>query len=87
MTSWHRSLSGGASFRCTCALVVEANFPSPEHCVYKEHISISFLQGWTPLHSAVSAGHDLVVERLIGVEADVNAATSGGQTPLHYAVR
>jgi ankyrin repeat protein len=33
----------------------------------------------------VSAGHDLVVERLIGVDADVNAMTSGGQTPLHYA--
>ncbi len=44
------------------------------------------LQGWTPLHSAVSAGYDLVVERLIGVDADVNARTSGGQTPLHYAV-
>jgi Ankyrin repeats (3 copies) len=43
------------------------------------------LQGWTPLHTAVSAGHDLVVERLIGVDADVNAVTSGGQTPLHYA--
>lgn len=44
------------------------------------------LQGWTPLHSAVSAGHELVVERLIGIDADVNAVTSGGQTPLHYAV-
>ena len=44
-------------------------------------------QGWSPLHSAVSAGHDDVVQRLLSVGADVAAQTSGGQTPLHYAVR
>ena len=45
-----------------------------------------YLQGWTPLHSAVSAGHNDVVQDLISLGADVNAANSSGQTPLHYAV-
>lgn len=44
------------------------------------------LQGWSPLNSAVSAGHDDVVQRLLSLGADVAAQTSGGQTPLHYAV-
>jgi Ankyrin repeats (many copies) len=44
------------------------------------------LQGWTPLHSAVSAGHEAIVERLISLDAAVNAQNSGGQSPLHYAV-
>lgn len=45
------------------------------------------MQGWSPLHSAVSAGHDDVVQRLLSLGADVALQTSGGQTPLHYAVR
>lgn len=44
------------------------------------------LQDWTPLHSAVSAGHTAIVQALISGGADVNAANSSGQTPLHYAV-
>ena len=50
--------------------------------------SISFcnLQDWTPLHSAVSAGHTEIVQALISGGADVNAANSSGQTALHYAV-
>lgn len=44
------------------------------------------LQGWAPLHSAVSAGHDDIVSRLLSLEADVKLRTSGGQTALHYAV-
>ena len=44
-------------------------------------------QGWAPLHSAVSAGHDDVVLRLLSAGADIGIRTSGGQTPLHYAVR
>ena len=54
-------------------------------CKCNQRMVVCGVQGWTPLHSAVSAGHDLVVERLIGVDADVNAVTSGGQTLLHYA--
>ena len=45
------------------------------------------MQGWSALHSAVSSGHDDVVQRLLSLGADVAAQTSGGQTPLHYAVR
>ena len=44
------------------------------------------LQDWTPLHSAVSAGHPEIVQALISGGADVNAANSSGQTALHYAV-
>lgn len=44
------------------------------------------MQEWTPLHSAVSAGHADIVLLLISLKADVNAANSSGQTPLHYAV-
>ena len=44
-------------------------------------------QGWAPLHSAVSAGHDDVVQRLLSAGADIGIRTSGEQTPLHYAVR
>ena len=44
------------------------------------------LQDWTPLHSAVSAGHTEIVQALISGGADVNAANSSGQTALHYAV-
>ena len=44
-------------------------------------------QEWTPLHSAVSAGHTEIVQALISGGADVNVANSGGQTALHYAVR
>ena len=46
----------------------------------------SCMQEWTPLHSAVSAGHTEIVQLLIALKADVNAANSSGQTPLHYAV-
>lgn len=44
-------------------------------------------QGWTPLQSAVSCGHEEVVALLLRLGADVGAANSGGRTALHYAVR
>lgn len=44
-------------------------------------------QGWTPLHSAASAGHEKAVAALLRLGAAVDAANSGGQTALHYAVR
>jgi ankyrin repeat protein len=49
--------------------------------------SPSWLQGWGPLHSAASAGHEAVVEYLLKLGAEVDAVTSGQRTPLHYAVR
>ena len=45
------------------------------------------MQGWTPLHSAVSAGHAEAAELLLKHGAPVGAANSGGRTALHYAVR
>lgn len=45
------------------------------------------LQGWAPLHSAVSSGHEAVAALLISLGADLNVRNSGGRTPLHYAVR
>ena len=47
---------------------------------------MSAVQGWTPLQSAVSAGHDQVAQRLLELHADPNAANSGGRTALHYTV-
>jgi ankyrin repeat protein len=44
------------------------------------------LQGWTPLHSAVSSGREKVVATLLELGVEVDAVNSGGQTPLHYAV-
>lgn len=44
-------------------------------------------QGWAPLHSAVSAGHEEIAQELLAAGADANAETSGKRTPLHYAVR
>lgn len=42
-------------------------------------------QGWCPLHSATSAGHEPVARLLISLSADVNAATAQQRTALHYA--
>ena len=47
---------------------------------------VSAVQGWTPLQSAVSAGHDQLAQRLLELHADPNAANSGGRTALHYTV-
>ena len=46
----------------------------------------NMLQEWRPIHSAVSAGHSEIVQLLIALGADVNAANSSAQTPLHYCV-
>jgi len=40
--------------------------------------------GWTPLHSATSAGHVAVLARLLAAGADANARTSEGRAALHY---
>lgn len=50
-------------------------------------LSTCFLahQGWTPLHSAVSAGHEPVARLLLSLGADPNAATEQQRTSLHYA--
>lgn len=41
---------------------------------------------WSPLDCAVSLGHTILVKLLIEHGADVNAATSKGETALHRAV-
>ncbi|KAJ7896953.1 ankyrin repeat-containing domain protein, partial [Mycena leptocephala] len=38
--------------------------------------------GCTPLHIAVSAGHDEIVQELVGAGADVTKQNSKGLTPL-----
>jgi ankyrin repeat protein len=43
-------------------------------------------QGWTPLMSAASTGSARVVNLLLGVGAEADAANSGGRTALYYAV-
>lgn len=43
------------------------------------------VQGWRPLHSATSAGHEPIARLLISLGADVNAATAQQRTALHYA--
>ena len=43
------------------------------------------LQGWTPLHTATSAGLEQIATLLVSLGADVNAATAQKRTPLHYA--
>ena len=42
-------------------------------------------EGWTPLHSACRWNHAECAETLISWGADINKATTGGQTPLHLA--
>ena len=41
---------------------------------------------WTPLHLAVKSGHTDLMELLMKSNADVNAKTSDGFTPLVMAV-
>ena len=53
---------------------------------YAAPFSETVLQGWTPLHSAVSCGFERVAELLILHGADVTCQTSAKRTPLHYAV-
>eukprot|EP00270_Netrium_digitus_P010765 TRINITY_DN3358_c0_g1_i2.p1 TRINITY_DN3358_c0_g1~~TRINITY_DN3358_c0_g1_i2.p1 ORF type:complete len:253 (-),score=60.25 TRINITY_DN3358_c0_g1_i2:234-992(-) len=42
-------------------------------------------EGWTPLMSATSSGHCVVVEVLLSLGADPNRSNSGGRAALHYA--
>ena len=44
-------------------------------------------KGQTALMLAVANKHSAVVEALIAANADVNAASTGGSTPLHFAVQ
>lgn len=62
-------------------LTLTRHYGSPHHPPSFHH-----LIDWCVI-ATLHAGHELVTERLIGIDADVNATTSGGQTPLHYAVR
>ena len=41
--------------------------------------------GYTPLHEAVSGGHDVALDYLLGRGGDVNCRANSGYTPLHLA--
>ena len=41
--------------------------------------------GRTPLHAAAHRGHTVVVELLVANDADVNALSVNGKTPLDWA--
>lgn len=41
---------------------------------------------WTALHTASSSGHEAIADLLLSLGVAPHAVTSGGQTPLHYAV-
>ena len=43
--------------------------------------------GWTPLHLAVAAGQEAVVEVLVTAGADLSARTEDGHSPLHVALQ
>ena len=43
--------------------------------------------GLTPLHLAVLEGHPVIIERLVGYGADLNSATSEGNTALHLTFK
>jgi 26S proteasome non-ATPase regulatory subunit 10 len=42
-------------------------------------------EGWTPLHSAISAGHEAAAALLLSLGAPADARTAQRRTPLHYA--
>ncbi|KAF9532673.1 ankyrin repeat-containing domain protein, partial [Crepidotus variabilis] len=48
----------------------------------KAEIDTTDGSGWSPLHIAVSAGHEAVVQELVGAGADVNKKNNKGITPL-----
>jgi ankyrin repeat protein len=45
------------------------------------------LDGWTPLHSAISRCRDLDFDRFIGYGADFNRQDHDGNTPLHLMLK
>lgn len=50
-----------------------------------ETIDAVDLEGWSPLISACSCGHELIAKLLLSRGADPNRATHHGRTALHYA--
>ena len=51
------------------------------------HISCEDEDSWTPLHHAVDGNHLAAAMVLVSCSADVNAANSASNTPLHLALR
>ncbi|BDA45761.1 probable ankyrin-1 [Coccomyxa sp. Obi] len=51
------------------------------------HINCEDADSWTPLHHAVDGNHLAATMVLVSCSADVNAANSAGDTPLHLALR
>ncbi len=47
--------------------------------------TVLVLGGWTALHCSVDRGYKEMVRLLLAFNANVNAKTINGQTPLHIA--
>jgi ankyrin repeat protein len=87
--SWHAcACAAPRGGRLCSGRRAQASAPAPQsHTTTRFHLPPSLMQGWTPLHSASSAGHERVVAALLSLAADPDLATSNGTTALHYAVR
>lgn len=82
--------SHGSSCLCPCRLhyaCASGHLDLVEWLLKQAGVTVttSDTAGWTPLHSAASAGHVEVIRRLIAAGADADAVTGQGRTPLHYA--
>ena len=56
-----------------------------DRCSASNAVSTADPDGWTPLMSAVSCGHEEICKLLLSLGADPSAVNKQGRTALHYA--
>ncbi|KAI1231658.1 hypothetical protein IHE44_0007736 [Lamprotornis superbus] len=76
-------------YRMTKTLVISFTTASPllNALKGKEQLSLSFLDGLTPLHCGARSGHEQVVEMLLDRGAPILSKTKNGLSPLHMATQ